>query len=327
MKLDTGNRSFLLLLLVGIGLYLALSAAACALLSLLLYRLATDGSGAFADESWAAAPAVAFLALLGAGGVLGVRSLGAQIASSRRLSRRIERLTGRPTTELVAAGEAAGLRDRVTLIEGDEPFSFTYGALRPQVVVSEGLLDSTSPPELEAVLVHERYHVRNFDPLKVVLSRALARGFFFLPLLRALEGRYLAGRELAADRRALESCGRRPLASALLKVMRGPTWPELSTAAAVGGPELLDVRVAQLESGIEPRLAGVSSRTAALTATGAVAVLASLAAAVAGLGGLTAALDMSGEDMMSPGLAPLMAAGCATPWAVGGWLAWRWFRA
>ncbi|MBW3672283.1 MAG: hypothetical protein KY432_11505, partial [Acidobacteria bacterium] len=41
---------------------------------------------------------------------------------------------------------------------------------------------------------------------------------------------------------------------ALLKVVRGPAWPELSTAAAIGGDELLEVRIAQLESGREPRI-------------------------------------------------------------------------
>jgi hypothetical protein len=41
------------------------------------------------------------------------------------------------------------------------------------VVVSHALLERTSPDGLQAVLTHERY----FDPLKVVLARALVRGF------------------------------------------------------------------------------------------------------------------------------------------------------
>jgi hypothetical protein len=59
---------------------------------------------------------------------------------------------------------------------------------------------------------------------------------------------------LAADRRAVRACGRDPLVGALLKVVRGPAWGELQAAAALGGSELLDLRVAQLESGSEPKL-------------------------------------------------------------------------
>jgi hypothetical protein len=327
MRLDSGNRSFLTLLLTGVALYLVLSAAACVLLSLLAFRLATEGTTAFGEAPWVVLPAAAFLALISAGGVLGVRSLGAQVASSRRLDRRIRELRRAPPAGLVEVGIRTGLADRLHLIDATAPFSFTYRAIRPVVVVSRGLLESASDSELEAVLVHERYHVRNRDPLKVVLARSLSRGFFFLPALRELEERYLAGRELAADRRALERCGRGSLVNALLKVVRGPDWPELSTAAAVGGTDFLGVRVAQLESGREPALAGPSRRTLVVTAAALMFLAASLAVALAGLGGLASALNMSHGDMGSAGLGAVMAAGCAAPWAIVGWLTWRWFSA
>jgi Zn-dependent protease with chaperone function len=326
VRLDSGNRSFLALLIAGIGLYLAFAAAACALFSLLLYRLATDGAAAFDGQAWVIAPAGAFLLVNAVGGVLGVRSLGTQIAASRRLRRRIRRLSLGRSAQLDEACGVEGLRGRLRLVESPEPFSFTYGAFGPRVAVSTGLLDSASDEELRAVLVHERYHVRNFDPLKVVLARALARSFYLLPALRELERRYLAGRELAADRRALRSCGRRPLAGALLKVVRGPSWPELSTAAAIGGPELLDVRIRQLESGREP-VARLPRRAVVLSAAATLLLFVSFVAAMAGLGGVSAALSMSHEEMESGGYGAAMAIGCALPWLAGGWLVWRWYRA
>ena len=327
MRLDTGNRSFALLLGLALALYLALSVAACALLSLLLYRVATEGTGPLDDATWVTVPAGIFLVSLAAAGVLGVRSLGAQIASSRGLARRIARLSRWPPAEVAEAGAAAGLRHRVRVIEAAEPFSFTYGALRPRVVISRALLDSTSAAELEAVLVHERYHVRNLDPLKVVVARTLASGFFFLPALRQLERRYVAGRELAADKRAVSRCGRIPLASALLKAVRGPAWPELSSAAAIGGPDLLEVRVAQLEAGGEPSLGPFPRRALMLSGAGLGLLVISFAAALAGLGGLSEALEVSDGQLEASGAGPAMVIGCATPWVVGSWLAWRWFRA
>lgn len=149
--------------------------------------------------------------------------------------------------------------------------------------------------------------------------------FFLIPALRALERRYLAGRELAADRRAVRACGRQSLAGALFKVVKGPAWPELGSAAAIGGPELLDVRVAQLESGREPatQLSRAALVLSALTLT---VLAASSVAAVIGLGGLGAAIGMSGS-MHEGRFEPLTTLGCAAPLLFGGWLAWSWYRA
>jgi Zn-dependent protease with chaperone function len=327
MKLDSGNRSFVLLFAVATTLYLALSAAACAVLALLAYRLVSQGTAAFGDSGWVLVPAGAFLGVLVTAGVLAVRSLGAQLASSRRLARRVEELRATCPPQLAEAREGAGLRGRPRMIDVAEPFSFTYGALLPRVVVSRGLLESTSAEELRAVLVHERYHVRNLDPLKLVLARALARGLFFLPALRELEGRYLAGRELAADQRALSRCGRRPLASALLKAVRGPSWPELSSAAAIGGPDMLDIRVAQLEGDRPVALGRLQRRALVLSAAGLGLVLLSLGAALGGLGGLTTAMALGDDEMKGGAAGAAMVVGCAAPWVATGWLAWRWLRA
>lgn len=220
------------------------------------------------------------------GAVLGLRSLLRQVASSVRLARRLGALTlPLPGVVREAAGRA-GLAGRVRVIDTEQSFSFVYGAFSPRVVVSRGLMQSVSERELDAVLAHERYHVHNLDPLKVVLARALPSALFYLPALAGLEARYMAGRELAADRGAVEACGRTPLAGALLKVVRGPRWPDLSTAAAIGGPELLDARVAQLESGREPALGRASRRALALTLLAAAVLAGSVAASAAGAGGL-----------------------------------------
>ena len=325
MRLDSGNRSFVLLLTVAVALYVSLAVASCALLTLLLYRLAEDGTAGF-DHAWVLGPAGLFLAVNIAGALLGLRSLGSQMASSRRLRRRVAALRARPSPELAAVADSVRLGRRLSVIESPEPFSFAYGAWRPRVVVSRGLLDCASEEELRAVLVHERYHVRNLDPLKVVLARAASATFFLVPVLRALEQRYLAARELAADRRAVRACGRHPLAGALLKVVRGPQWPELAGAAAIGGPELLDVRVAQLESGrgAPERLSRGAVLLSALTVT---LLTASFVGAVVGLGGFEPALTRSDTSMHEGGAALAMAAACVAPLAAAGWLTWCWHRA
>ena len=208
----------------------------------------------------------------------------------------------------------------MVLLDAPERFSFAYGVLTPRVAVSRGLLEGVSDDELRAVLEHERYHVCNLDPLKVVLVQALSAAFFFLPALDSLRARYLAGRELAADRRAVRACGRRPLVGALLKVVRGPDWSELEGVAAIGGPELLDVRVAQLETGIQPKLATLSITRATVSLVGAALFAAMFLASVFSFGGPAAVYRATGTGLTTADL--LSGLTCAAPFAGAGLVAY-----
>jgi beta-lactamase regulating signal transducer with metallopeptidase domain len=206
-----------------------------------------------------------------------------------------------------------GLGGRVVLVDAPESFSFVYGVLIPRVAVSRGLLEGVSGGELRAVLEHERYHVCNLDPLKVVLVRALSAALFYLPALDSLCARYVAGRELAADQRAVVACGRRPLAGALLKVVRGPEWSELDVAAPIGGPELLNVRVAQLETGAEPRLQTLSIARATISLLGVASFTATFLASVSSFGGPAAVYRATGTGLATATL--LGSLSCAAPFA------------
>jgi hypothetical protein len=146
--------------------------------------------------------------------------------------------------------------------------------------------------------------------------------FFFLPALDALRARYVAGRELAADRRAVQTCGRKPLVGALMKVVRGPAWRELEVAAAIGGPELLDLRVAQLESGAEPRIATLSPLGAALSVLGVLVFAGAFVASIVNFGGPSAVSQATGTGMSVGDV--LSGAMCVVPFAVGALLVYRW---
>jgi Zn-dependent protease with chaperone function len=328
MRLDSANRNFAALVISSLllGVYVLCGAVGCVLIPLIVSRVSDHGVSGLVDGSRNLLPALAFVVLVGGGVVLGARSLWRQIAASRVLARRVRSLALELPGELAQAATAAGLEGRVVLVDCAEWFSFAYGALTPQVAVSRGLLEGVCSEELQAVLEHERYHVRNLDPLKVLIVRALPATFFFLPALGALETRYVAGRELAADRRAVQACGREPLVSALLKVVRGPAWSELEVAAAIGGPELLDLRVAQLESGREPRMAALEPVVVALSALGALVFAGAFVASIVNFGGPSAVSQATGTGMsLGDVLGGVM---CVVPFAVGAlvvyrWIAWR----
>lgn len=253
MKLNSANKAFFALIGLAFAAYLALGAGACALFGVVAYRVTAGDVSLAGGQLWGFVGLASFLAAYVTGWVLCIAALTRQAIATSKLRSRVRKARLLKPAEVTAAEDRVGLNGRVELVDSDDRFSFAYGAFSPRVVVSRGLLESTSAEELNAVLAHERYHVRSWDPLKVVVARAAAAAFFYLPLFRELRSRYIAGRELAADRRAVRAYGERPLVGALYKVVRGPAWVDLGAAAAIGGPQLLDVRVAQLETGEEPR--------------------------------------------------------------------------
>jgi Zn-dependent protease with chaperone function len=318
MRLDSANRSFLALMSLALllGMYVLCGAVGSILVPLLVARVSHDGLSGLWHSGGSLLPVVLFIALVAVALAFGVRSAARQILASRRLALRVQGLGLELTEGLAFTAREIGLGGRVVLLDAPERFSFAYGVLTPRVVVSRGLLEGVSDDELRAILEHEHYHVCNLDPLKVVLVQALSATFFFLPALDSLRARYLAGRELAADRRAVKACGRRPLVGALLKVVRGPDWSELDGVAAFGGPELLDVRVAQLETGIQPKLATFSITRATLSLLGAALFAVTFLASVLSFGGPAAVYRATGTGLTTGDL--LSGLTCAIPFACAG---------
>ncbi len=320
MRLDQANRSFLAFVSVALlfGATVLCGAIGGVLVPLSLARMSHGGLlGLWNDRASLLAPLV-LLGLIVVGVGLGGRALARQAIASRVLSRRVRALAATAPEALTHAARQTGLGGRVVLVDAGDSFSFVYGVLTPRVAVSRGLLERATADELRAVLEHERYHVGNIDPLKAALVRVLAEALFVLPALDSLRTRYVAGRELAADRRAVALCGRRPLAGALLKVVRGPDWSELGGAAAISSPELLNVRVVQLETGSEPKPEALDAKSVILSLGGAALFAVVFLASVSGLGGATAVYHATGTGLMAATW--LGTINCTAPFAGAGLL-------
>jgi Zn-dependent protease with chaperone function len=318
MRLDQANRSFLAFVGVALlfGATVLCGAIGDVLVPLSLARMSHGGLlGLWNDLTSLLAPLVLFV-LIGVGLGLGARALVRQAIASRVLLRRVRALAITAPEALAQAAQQTRLAGRVVLVDAADSFSFVYGVMTPRVAVSRGLLERTTDDELRAVLEHERYHVRNIDPFKAALVRVLSEALFILPALESLRARYVTGRELAADRRAVALCGRRPLAGALLKVVRGPDWSELGGAAAISSPELLDVRVVQLETGSEPKPEALEAKSVVLSLGGAALFAVVFLVSVSGLGGAAAVYHATGTGLVSATL--LGALSCTAPFAGAG---------
>jgi beta-lactamase regulating signal transducer with metallopeptidase domain len=321
MRLDQANRSFLVFACAALLFVATLLCGALGgvLVPLSLARISHGGlTGLWTDRaSLLLAPLVLFV-LIAVGLGLGARALVQQAVASRVLSRRVRTLARTAPETLARAARQTGIAGRVVLVDAAGSFSFVYGVMTPRVVVSRGLLERATGEELRAVLEHERYHVLNIDPLKAAIVRVLSEALFFLPALGSLRARYLAGRELAADRRAVAACGRRSLAGALLKVVRGPDWSEQASAAAISSPELLDVRLIQLETGSEPKPEALDAESIVLSLGGVALFAVAFLVSVSGLGGAAAVYHATGTGLMTATWLDTLT--CTAPFAVAGLL-------
>lgn len=100
--------------------------------------------------------------------------------------------------------------------------AFVAGLRRPQIFCSPELGGLLQPDELQAVLLHERYHQLDRAPAKLVVLEAVAPVMSMARAGRAWLARRIAALEISADRHAIEhGSSRGALARALIKL--GPT--------------------------------------------------------------------------------------------------------
>jgi Zn-dependent protease with chaperone function len=318
MRLDQANRSFLAFVSVALlfGATVLCGVVGGVLVPLSLARMSHGGLLELWNDRTSLLAPLVLVVSIGVGLGLGARALVRQAIASRVLSGHVCALTTTAPEALVQAAWQTGLAGRVVLVDAADSFSFVYGVVTPRVAVSRGLLERATDDELRAVLEHERYHVRNIDPLKAALMRVLSDALFILPALGSVRSRYVAGRELAADRRAVALCGRRPLVGALLKVVRGPDWSELGGAAAISNPEMLDVRVVQLETGSEPKLQALDATSVVLSLGGAMLFTVTFLVSVSGLGGAATVHHITGTGLATATLLGTLS--CTAPFAGAG---------
>ncbi len=137
-----------------------------------------------------------------------------------------------------------GLGRRLDLVDCPTTEAFCYGLFQPRVCLTTGLLNLLSFAEIEAVLRHERHHLRRRDPFRTLLWTALDHACWWI---RHGGEQARLQRELAADRAVIAAGGRLSLASELLKLIGQPGGTHFAaTGLAVSGLSVTDARIDQL---------------------------------------------------------------------------------
>ena len=87
----------------------------------------------------------------------------------------------------------------IVIVNRDKLTAYTIGLFRPKIVVSQSLVRKLSREQLEAVVLHELYHLRSRHVLWLLLSRLISSLLFFIPAVEYLARQLQAEFELAAD--------------------------------------------------------------------------------------------------------------------------------
>lgn len=130
----------------------------------------------------------------------------------------------------------------------DRPVAFSLGGRPGTVVLTEGLRRHLPATGMDAVLAHERAHLRGRHHLLVACADMLGSSFPFVRLFRAAPAALREQVELAADTEALRACGHEALRAALMSVT-GTGTPQDALAMA---RHSVDLRLRYLAAVADP---------------------------------------------------------------------------
>lgn len=190
--------------------------------------------------------AIVLLSVLGRTAVLTVRR--------RRAHRLVLDLLTRPTVGHGHRSSGSGVLTAadVRILDHAAAVAYTIPGWHSRVVLSAGLVDLLTEPELCAVIEHERAHLRARHDLLVLPFQAWAVALGRIPGVRLAGASVAELTEMLADDVAAARTSRSALASALAKVaLSGPPPPvapnRLADSPAIAGTAVAD-RVRRLLS-------------------------------------------------------------------------------
>ena len=115
----------------------------------------------------------------------------------------------------------------------DLPYIAQIGFWKPQLVISQGLLDLLEPEQLNAVFAHEQAHVYYRDTFWFFFLGWLRSVTSWLPNTEALWQELLLLREIRADLQAAQTVDALVLAESLLMVAQAPGQSSLCFCATL----------------------------------------------------------------------------------------------
>lgn len=94
--------------------------------------------------------------------------------------------------------------DNLIVVKSSQPLAYTIGFFSSSIVVSSSLIDLLSARELEAVLIHERYHQRHLHTFLFFIAEITRSALFLMPIMKEVFIRMKLKLEVDADKSVLK---------------------------------------------------------------------------------------------------------------------------
>lgn len=138
------------------------------------------------------------------------------------------------------------LEDKALLVKSGKPFAFCFGFINPKIYISTATVAIADKGELEAVLLHERFHLKHKDTFTMLFASSVQSLFLFFPLFSDLFRNFRIEQEIKADQYAIARLGNdQPLINILKKLLHAPT-PNFVYAPAIAEEDTLESRIKAL---------------------------------------------------------------------------------
>ena len=113
-----------------------------------------------------------------------------------------------------------GLVDKVKIILDKKPLAFCFGFFGPKIYLSTGLIKLMNSSELEAIILHEKYHLLKRDNIFLTAVNFIKQLFLPFPILADLLDNLIKTKEIKADHYGVILLGRKqPIVSAFKKLL------------------------------------------------------------------------------------------------------------
>jgi hypothetical protein len=116
-----------------------------------------------------------------------LKTLSSYVKTKRKLSELLEQKTSKLSVKMKMILERNKIQSNMLIVIASSwGYAFTIGWFAPQIVVSTHLVKNLNEKELEAVILHEFYHLKNKHPLLLIIGEILSSTLSLLPLLKEL---------------------------------------------------------------------------------------------------------------------------------------------
>jgi beta-lactamase regulating signal transducer with metallopeptidase domain len=180
-------------------------------------------------------------------GVFVICKLAAAVYQYKTMTRRYSSARKRRDTKIDMLKVKYPFLPEIYVVASRESRAFSLGFVRRSIYISSQLVEKMSDKELEAVILHEYKHVKDFDSLKLFIAFVIETALSFIPSMKEFTISMRIDREIEADGFAVHiQKTNTHLLSSLEKFLRSNDVHQPHFVPRFAPGDLLDARVSSL---------------------------------------------------------------------------------